>query len=286
MDGCDYGSRSWIRSDERTVVGDNDMERQHLLKAGRKYIPSRSTCGKFFGRAILLALILWCGALIESTYNEDKYARLERRWRVEERKHTQQRGVWEADRSKYEIDSERWAREQEAHQADMEKWDREKEEEKRKRDAISWSNLTPANQCLRYDTREYTATLSNVPLSYDARDECAQKVAYLNGKWVTPSYCGAQGQCSSVVGHWIMNENEPACQTVWAGPWDKGCQSPGVRHYHTILDNMLSWDNWHEMCMTTPGISINGEFHPSPTKCETWQGKVWGVWFINDSRCP
>ncbi|PPR02856.1 hypothetical protein CVT24_002334 [Panaeolus cyanescens] len=273
------------------VLVDTDPERQPLLKSKAYAIRKQSSnSGPYF---LLCGILLFAfimslpfGAFLNNFYNGQMYYdRLARRWKAEEKRHDNQRIAWDDARREYENDRERWNRDKEEHRADMERWAKQKAEEDRKRAAISWQALIPADQCLRYNSREYTSTLSNVPLAYDAREECAEKPAYLNGRWVKPTYCSQDAQCGSVTGHWITTDNEPSCQTVWAGPWDKGCQSPGVRHYHTALENIPGWKNWPVMCMTTPGITINGVFYQSPSKCEFWDRKVWGVWFVHDSSC-
>ncbi|KAF9046666.1 hypothetical protein BJ165DRAFT_1527740 [Panaeolus papilionaceus] len=297
-DGHDsYGSGSrgyWASGsgDSQTVVGgDYDPERRPLLKStawhyapdgSNLYYPDHSTPVAtsipaynrhklLCGGVVVILLLLVCGSFLESVYNKQKYNLLARRWEAEERNHVSQREIW--------------LREAQEHQADREKWAQEKAAEQRKLDAISWKPLIPANKCLQYNTREYTSILSNVPLAFDAREVCAQKTVDLHGEQVAPTYCGGEGQCGVVAGHWIASKDEPSCQTVWAGPWDKGCQSPGTRHYHTYLENMLSWDNWHEMCMTTPGVDIRGVYHHSPNKCDSWNGRFWGVWFVHDPSC-
>ncbi|KAF9046667.1 hypothetical protein BJ165DRAFT_1183589 [Panaeolus papilionaceus] len=254
-DGHDSGSGSGRSSGSgsnyfRTLVGsDYDPERQTFFGSMTMAINIPTyNWRKHFRNGFVVISLLACGGFLNSVYNEQKYNLLARNWE--------------------------------------EKWAQEKAAEQRKLDAISWKPLTPANKCLQYNTREYTSTLTNVPLSFDAHEICAQKTADLHREQVAPTYCGGEGQCGAVVGHWIASKDEPICQTVWAGPWDKGCQSPGIRHYHTYLENMFSSENWHEMCMTTPGIDLHGVYHPSPNTCDTtWNGKHRGIWFVDDSSC-
>ncbi|KAF9046668.1 hypothetical protein BJ165DRAFT_1183623 [Panaeolus papilionaceus] len=263
-------------------------ERQPLLKPTAWHYTSTPTYNwnKLFRSSVVVILLLVFGSFLDGVYYEQKYSLLARRWAAEERRHVSQRATWDDERKVYERNKEIWSREAQEHQADREKWAQEKAAEQRRLDAISWKPLTPGDMCLRYNTREYTSTLSNVPLLFDAREVCAQKTADLHGEQVAPTYCGEEGQCGAVVGHWIASKDEPSCQTTWTGPSDKGCQSPGIRHYHTYLENLQNPEYWHEMCMATPGIDLHGVYHPSPNRCDiTWNGKHRGIWFVDDSSC-
>jgi hypothetical protein len=57
------------------------------------------------------------------------------------------------------------------------------------RSRIAWEGLDAAPQCLRYGTREYTSTLTNIPLGFDAIKECKNKPMYIHGKRLFPDRC-------------------------------------------------------------------------------------------------
>ena len=76
-----------------------------------------------------------------------------------------------------------------------ERWDHENRqlrEEEEKRALIVWENLTPSNRCLRYGTREYSATLAHVPLGLDPLKECWKKSINIRGRQFFPSRCDTQ----------------------------------------------------------------------------------------------
>ena len=104
---------------------------------------------------------------------------------------------------------------------------------------LEWENLTSSNQCLRYGTREYSATLS-VPVGMDPVKECWQKTIDIHGRQILPSRCDTrvcffnlrystfkvevffnQVVQRTVTGHWIVDFKEPACVTWWRGYDDK-----------------------------------------------------------------
>ena len=84
-----------------------------------------------------------------------------------------------------------------AHEEIRREWEAEEREhrlreEEEKRALIVWDNLTPSNKCLRYGTREYSATLAHVPLGLDALKECWKKSIDIHGQQILPSRCDTQ----------------------------------------------------------------------------------------------
>lgn len=67
----------------------------------------------------------------------------------------------------------------------------EREELARKRVSIAWIGLEPGH-CLRYKLKEYTATLSHVPLGLDGIEECRNKSVEIHGRQWFPSQCEDQ----------------------------------------------------------------------------------------------
>jgi hypothetical protein len=67
----------------------------------------------------------------------------------------------------------------------------EREELARKRASIAWIGLEPGH-CLRYKLKEYTATLSHVPLGLDGMEECWNKSIEIQGRQWFPSKCEDQ----------------------------------------------------------------------------------------------
>jgi len=126
--------------------------------------------------SLLLALLVACyfGYNLNPYINSRSYETTRQRWAREEAKHQVLEAVWEEKRARHE--------EQEKQRRD---------DEIKKRDGISWVGLAAA-RCSRYATREYTAVLANVPLGFDALEECHKKTVDIHGRDLLPSRCEDQ----------------------------------------------------------------------------------------------
>ena len=124
----------------------------------------------------LLALLVACyfGYNLNPYINSRYYETTRHKWALEESKHWALEAVWEEKRTRHE--------EQERQRRD---------DEIKKRDGISWEALAAA-RCSRYATREYTAVLANVPLGFDALEECRKKTVNIHGRDLLPSHCEDQ----------------------------------------------------------------------------------------------
>lgn len=124
---------------------------------------------------------------------------------------------------------EQWRRERIDHE------NRQHQEEEEKRTLIVWQDLKVSTQYLRYGTKEYSATLAQVPFGMDPLKECWKKSIDIHGRQIFPSRCDTQvcfcnlhyfifdleklfqGICGTVTGHWIVDFDEPTCVTWWRG---------------------------------------------------------------------
>ena len=168
---------------------------------------------------------------------------MRRQWAEEENHWTIMREAWVVDVQRHEI--ERASMEEERRKWDRQRREKEekerqdKEEETRKRESIAWVGLEPGH-CLRYRLKEYTATLSRVPLGIDGIEECWRKPVVIHGQEWFPSQCedevsktripslnmsltfiNLKGLCGRVTGHWQVDMNEPSCTPWWDYPTDK-----------------------------------------------------------------
>ncbi|KAF8811608.1 hypothetical protein BYT27DRAFT_7208251 [Phlegmacium glaucopus] len=157
-------------------------------------------------------------------------------------------------------DRENWRKERADHH------NREHQEEEEKRAMIVWQDLKPSYRCLRYGTREYSATLAQVPIGLDHLKECWNKSIDIHGRQVFPSRCDTQGMCGTVVGHWVVNFNEAVMRYM---------------RYESILMNLQNSDDWHEMCATTPG-HVQGRDFDGPT---SWRSGINAIWLVEDENC-
>jgi len=227
------------------------------------------------------------GYLLYEPINREWHESIRRQWAGEENHWEIMREAWAVDVQKHEMER---ASMEEEHR----KWDRqrrekeekerqEKEEEARKRESIAWVGLEPGH-CLRYRLKEYTATLSRVPLGIDGIEECWKKSVMIHGREWFPSQCEDQGLCGRVTGHWQVDMNEPSCTPWWDYPTDNGCTERGIRRYEAQLLNFQDYTDWPVICSTAPA-NINGTWYDRPTSCEHQGGYVWGEWYISDDTC-
>ena len=184
---------------------------------------------------------------------QQDYDRIRREWEAEERTHQVIRDAWNSERQAMVVERGSWEKERLDHvlvreamaaerAAEREKWRRERidhenrqhQEDEEKRALIVWQDLKGSTQCLRYGTREYSATLAQVPFGMDPLKECWKKSVNIHGREIFPSRCDTQvcfsnlhypifdleifqGMCGTVTGHWIVDFNEPSCVTWWRG---------------------------------------------------------------------
>ena len=104
-----------------------------------------------------------------------------------------ERGTWQKERADHILEREAVAAEREQwrrERADRE--NREREDEEGKRALIVWQDLKASTQCLRYGTREYSASLTQVPFGMDPLKECWKKSIEIHGRQIFPSRCDTQ----------------------------------------------------------------------------------------------
>jgi hypothetical protein len=131
-------------------------------------------------------------------------------WQREVEDHKRRRKEEEMDQEKkrqewqHEMEQTRrqWEREVEDHERK-----RREDEQKRKRAHLTWSHLEGGDQCLAYNTREYTAQLSNVPSGLDRLEACMAIPIVIHGVTLDkPDWC--EVVCSTLF-FWFMPINVP-----------------------------------------------------------------------------
>ncbi|PBK81448.1 hypothetical protein ARMGADRAFT_1091334 [Armillaria gallica] len=166
------------------------------------------------------------------------------------------------------------------------------DEERRKRAALTWQDLIPEKRCLSYEERMYQAKLINIPYGEDAQNWCMKTAIDIHGvTFDHPEFCTEERQdgAVSIVGHWTVTSNEPTCKTWWGNHEKKGCSgSRKMRVEAFMFNHQEPWDNWAEMCFSTPSEFARKSF-AHPDTCEN-RGKygIAGTWFIDvdESECP
>jgi hypothetical protein len=94
-----------------------------------------------------------------------------------------ERAAYNLEREAVAAEREQWRKER----ADYENRQRRKEDEKRS--LLVWQDLKASSRCLRYGTREYSATLTHVALGLDPLKECWKKGVDIHGRHIFPSRC-------------------------------------------------------------------------------------------------
>lgn len=121
----------------------------------------------------------------QDTWDTDRRRRQEQD-RIDDIEH---RRAMKAEQDKWD---EARRRRQEQDRLDEEERARKKrkarEEHERQRGDIEWQSLERRG-CVRYETADYKATLSHVPLGFDPIEECRNKPLMINGRDVLPSHC-------------------------------------------------------------------------------------------------
>ena len=144
--------------------------------------------------------------------------------------------LYNYDRSmRMEGDIIKWKEEKAFMDAERKKWHGEQ------RVWLTW-DLHPG-RCLRYATRKYSATLSNIGIGLDGLGECKNKTLSIHGRDVLPAYCNLevnlwlnfglqltrfQGPCGRVTGHWIIGFDEVGCSPWWDTLMDKVAIHPDL----------------------------------------------------------
>ncbi|KIJ13057.1 hypothetical protein PAXINDRAFT_100877 [Paxillus involutus ATCC 200175] len=243
---------------------------------------------------------------------------IERRKHEEEQHQEQVRKAWEteADKHRQEL-QERNRRETEQMDSQRRKWQREidehdrlaeerrkHEEEERQKLNMFWGHVE-AHQCTTYATREYTAVLMNLPVTWEHRVEACKATALeVHGISYLPKSCEDKGP-GVVLGRWEINQSQPACTTFWTSYKDKaslietgltlviayllllqGCtsQKSGKRRIEQYMDNLPNGGDWKEFCATTPADFLNMHFIGAQ-ECYQIKLRTYGQWEIDDSNC-
>ncbi|CCM02953.1 uncharacterized protein FIBRA_05068 [Fibroporia radiculosa] len=164
------------------------------------------------------------------------------------------------------------------------------DQERRERARLYWSDPVAEQRCLGYEMRKYHAELFNIPEGEDTQRWCMETSINIHGKtYDHPDICTEEyvDGIVKIVAHWTVKGNEPTCRTWWGNHEKKECFGSHQQRVEAHLFNHQEpWDNWAEMCFSTPSDFADQSF-AHPDTCESRDGIV-GTWFINvDSHeCP
>jgi len=151
----------------------------------------------------------------------------------------------------------------------------------------SWEGLKGGEHCLRYATRQYTARLSDRLVGQDMIKVCKETPVEIHGDLLYTDFCQDLGFNRGVWGYWIVDYNEPDCETRWGEFTDLGCLDgiAPARRIEARLENLRKGDDWQFMCVTTPA-DIDGRYYSTPAECFN-QGRwgVYGSWYLHDNSC-
>ena len=165
------------------------------------------TTSKLLYFFLLVAIILFGVSFIPCPSTKQTHEKLRREWEAEERAHQVICDSWNSERQAMVVERGTWQKERadhilerEAIAAEREQWNRERtdhenrerQEEEEKRALIVWQDLKASTGCLRYETREYSAMLADVPLGMDPLKECWKKSIDIHGRSIFPSRCDTE----------------------------------------------------------------------------------------------
>ncbi|KAK0184988.1 hypothetical protein F5146DRAFT_1072963 [Armillaria mellea] len=166
------------------------------------------------------------------------------------------------------------------------------DEERRKHAGLVWGGLTAEKQCLGYEKRMYHAELLNVPAKEDAQAWCMKTSIDIHGiTYDHPERCTRElvDDAVKTIGHWTVSSNEPTCKTWWGNHQKKDCYGSHKRRVEAHLFNhQPPWDNWAEMCFSTPSDFARQKFdHPDTCENKGRDGII-ASWFIDvdERECP
>ena len=174
----------------------NLFSSQHS-KHGSVHPPRKpNTTTRVLGLYLIIAIILNIAVIFFFLSYNSSHEKIRREWKERERQAL--RDAWNLERKVIDMEREQWTKEQVDHE------NRQHREEEEKRALIVWENLTPSKKCLRYGTREYSATLAQVPFGLDPLKECRKKSINIHGRKILPSRCDTQ-VCLFNLHHPVLN---------------------------------------------------------------------------------
>jgi len=239
-----------------------------------------------------LAVAVWVDRL-----HHNEHDTIRREWDQEIRGYQEIRKAWNIEFAAQEMIRVGWENEcremiamREQLARDKEEWAKERKGETHiqgAKETPTWDNLQPAQQCLRYGMREYTAQIINVPADSDAMETCNATVAELHGRKICHPHSCEDKECNGVFGHWIVDYSEPECETTHFDVFlDKGCDWPRGRRIESKLEGVQPGDNLLSMCLSTPADFFDLHFI-GPTACRqsSWSSPMLGSWWFYDPEC-
>ena len=92
---------------------------------------------------------------------------------------------------------------------------------------VRWSTPLPANYCVGYGTKAYTAELQGVSFFSDQGKACRSTPVVIQSVYIpAPVKCEAKGMFRRrMVGHWVAPSNDTGCSPHWGKFVDKVCPS-------------------------------------------------------------
>ncbi|KAF8954668.1 hypothetical protein BDZ97DRAFT_437799 [Flammula alnicola] len=152
----------------------------------------------------------------------------------------------------------------------------------------SWEGLKGGEHCLRYATREYTAKLADVPPGQDSMRICKDTPVEIHDRVLFTDFCQDLGFGRGVWGFWIVDFDEPDCETRWGEFTDVGCLDaipPSVRRVESRLENLQPGSSWQFMCVTTPADIYGHNFQTRSECFKLGKSDIYGTWNLPNSSC-
>jgi len=265
--GCNYSSLSSRRRETEPLLPSGDFN----ASGGFTWILVVALVAGIVTGSIVTYTATKCNYCVEA----DRMERIRAGWELERLHH-------DTEAAEREVDRHRWRLEDVAHADKLERWRREDEE--RQRLGFFWADFEALN-CVRHETRVYSARLENVPSGFEHRIEaCRETEMSVNGVMRKPTRCEDKG-ANGLFGFWDV-EGEAECGTYFNWFKDKGCTArwSGYKRYEMYMENLRPGDDWQVMCSSTPA-SFMGMTFSHPHYCVRWGEGTYGLWDIKDGSC-
>jgi hypothetical protein len=209
-----------------------------------------------------------------------------RRSELERSRLEQEKQLLEGKRQSLAQEKEELREEGKRLREERKKW--EKAREDRVPQGAFWGVIRPAEDCRAYGTREYRATLQNIPEDWTNLDACMNMPVEIKGVSIRRPLQCEHLDFSHIQAVWMVDWDQPDCKpwhneitdTVSVSPLYptpltnanfKGCTNPGSgtrRLEAQIMGiNEKPTQDWRLLCETTP-MTWNHITYNSPTHCE------------------
>ncbi|TFK28869.1 hypothetical protein FA15DRAFT_583596, partial [Coprinopsis marcescibilis] len=150
---------------------------------------------------------------------------------------------------------------------------------------LFWDAPQPAEHCLGYRVREYTASLRGLSLlaRLGWKQACEKTPIRINGAdFQRPDSCQSRLLFGGMRGVWAVED--ASCAAYWDKFVDKGCVVKGIRLIQSRIQGVKFSEDKEKICTSTPA-TIRGVFYQRPHGCQDGFWGLYGQWRVVDQKC-